>query len=84
MIVKVTEYELLEEKNKIWLDEDDMELQINFLEKKEDIYFLNCRAIVDGEAYNNFEVEVALVADEEITSISQFMDLEWDWYDFLI
>lgn len=85
MRLDATENEVKDEKNKIWLEEDDMELQVNFLEKKESYYLLNCRAIVEGEAYNNFEVEVELIDnDVDVTSIAQFLELEWECYDFVI
>ncbi len=84
MRIESTENEIKNEQNKIWLEEDEMELQVNFIEKRDDIYVLNNRAIIDGEAYNNFEVEVQLLDDIEIKSVSDILSAEWDWYDFLI
>ncbi len=69
------------ELNKVFLEEDDMEIQINFIDKLDDIYLLNTRAIIEGEAYNNFEVEVQLVNGEEITCVSDILNFEWEWYD---
>ncbi len=69
------------ELNKVYLEEDDMEIQINFIDKLEDIYLLNTRAIIEGEAYNNFEVEVQLACNEEITCVSDILNFEWEWYD---
>ncbi len=84
MKIEATENEIKNEQNKIWLEEDEMELQVNFIEKRDNIYVLNNRAIIDGEAYNNFEVEVQLLEDLDIKSVSDILNAEWDWYDFLI
>ncbi len=69
------------ELNKVFLEEDDMELQINYIDKIEDIYLLNTRAIIEGEPYNNFEVEVQLAENKDITCVSDILDIEWEWYD---
>lgn len=84
MRLNTTEEEIKNEKNRILLEEDDMELQINYVEKIEDIYRLNTRAIIEGEAYNNFEVEVKLVENVEINCVSEIIEQEWEWYDILI
>ncbi len=84
MKYETTKEEMEQGLNKLWLEEDDMELQVNFVEKREDVYVLNSRAIIDGEAYNNFEIEVMLVEDKEISSVTEILSLEWDWYDLII
>ncbi len=84
MRYETTQEEIEKGLNKLWLDEDEMELQINFIEKKDDVYILNTRAIIEGEAYNNFEVEVKLVEDKEISCVADILELEWDWYDLVM
>ncbi len=85
MRYETTENEKENELNKIWLEEDEIELQINFIDKKEDVYLLNTRAIIDGEAYNNFEVEVKLLNESDVlTCVGDILNFEWDWYDLVI
>ncbi len=84
MRLETTTDEIEKGLNKLWLDEDEMELQINFIDKKDDVYILNTRAIIDGEAYNNFEVEVKLVEDAEISCVADILEHEWDWYDLIM
>lgn len=71
--------------NKIWLDDDEIELQINFIDKKDEVYILNTRAIIDGEAYNNFEVEVKLIEpSSDLSCVADILKLEWEWYDIIL
>ncbi len=84
MRYEVTDAEVQQGLNKLYIEEDDMELQINFIDKQDDVYILNTRAIIEGEAYNNFEVEVKLVEDTEITCVADILELEWDWYDLIM
>ncbi len=84
MRYETTEEEKLNGLNKLFIEEDDMELQINFIDKKDDVYILNTRAIIEGEAYNNFEVEVKLLEDKEITCVADILEFEWDWYDLIM
>ncbi len=81
MRYETTNEEKEKELNKVFLEEDEMELQINFIDKLDDIYLLNTRAIIEGEAYNNFEVEVQLVNNEEIACVADILEFEWEWYD---
>ncbi len=84
MRYETTEEEIKNGQNKLWIEEDDMELQINFIDKKDDVYILNTRAIIEGEAYNNFEVEVKLLNDETVTCVADILTFEWDWYDLVM
>ncbi len=84
MRLEATADEIEKGLNKLWIEEDEMELQINFIDKKDDVYVLNTRAIIEGEAYNNFEVEVKLVEDTEISCVADILELEWDWYDLIM
>lgn len=78
-----TEDEIKNGLNKIFLEEDEIELQINYIDKVDDVYVLNTRAIVEGEAYNNFEVEVQLLDNAEISCVADIIEKEWDWYDLI-
>lgn len=69
------------ELNKIYLEEDDLLLEGEFVEGEGRKYLISGVATVEGERYHEFEVVFELAADasEDLESI---MNTEWEWYDF--
>lgn len=76
-----TEEQKLKELNKIYLEEDDLLLEGEYVEGQGRKYLISGVATVEGERYREFEVVFELVADasEDLESI---MNTDWEWYDF--
>lgn len=76
-----TEEQKEQELNKIYLEEDDLLLEGEYIEGEGRNYMISGVATIEGERYHEFEVvfELAEDANEDIASI---MNTEWEWYDF--
>lgn len=76
-----TEEQKAQELNKIYLEEDDLLLEGEYVEGEGRNFLISGVATVEGERYHEFEVVFELVADvsEDLESI---MNTDWEWYDF--
>ncbi len=76
-----TEEQKEQELNRIYLEEDELLLEGEYIEGEGRKYLISGIATIEGERYHEFEVvfELSEDASEDIMSI---MNTEWEWYDF--
>lgn len=76
-----TEEQKARDLNKIYLEEDDLLLEGEYLEGEGKNYMISGVATVEGERYHDFEVLFALV-EEAAEDMESIMSTEWEWYEF--
>ena len=69
--------------NKIYIEEDDLWLEGEFVEGEGKHYIITGTAIIDGERYHEFEIEFELTQLPKEETLSEIMNMDWDWYDYL-
>lgn len=72
-----------EEKNKIYLEEDDVLLEGEFLEGEGTRFILSGIATIEGERYHDFQIEFELAQPPREETAEAILAEEWEWYDFL-
>lgn len=78
------EEQKLEELNKIEFEEDEVVFSGDYVEGEGKSYIIVGKAIIDGETYQDFKVELELVEEPEEETIDEIMAVEWEWYDYLL
>lgn len=71
------------ELHKIYLEEDDLQMEGESIEGKGKQYILTGVATIEGERYHDFQIEFALLQEPAEETIEAILAEEWDWYDFL-
>lgn len=69
--------------NKIYIEQDDIELAGEYIEGEGKNYIICGVATIEGERYHEFEVEFELAEEPEEMTCEAIMEIEWEWYDFL-
>lgn len=77
-----TEKEMQNDLHKINLEDDNVDMVCEYLEKEGEEYALYGSAIIDEEVYNEFKIVFALLEPVEDETLENIMNSEWDWYDF--
>ncbi|MFV0314725.1 MAG: hypothetical protein ACK5I7_06425 [Anaerotignum sp.] len=70
-----------QELNKIFIEEDDLILEGEFVEGEGRKYIISGIATIEGERYHDFEVTFELSGDVS-DDLESIMNTEWEWYDF--
>ena len=78
-----TQEQIERQLNKIYIEEDDLWLEGEFVEGEEKHYIITGTAIIDGERYYEFEIEFELTQLPKEETLSEIMNMDWDWYDYL-
>ncbi len=81
MIIKFTEDEINKKINII--EVEDIVLEADSIEIKEDLYVLCGNAEIDGEIYNEFLIEFTLAEKPENNSATAILEIDWEEYDFV-
>lgn len=76
-----TEEQKRQELNKIYLEEDDLLLEGEYVVGEGRNYMISGVATIDGERYHEFEVVFELV-DNASPDLASIMSTDWEWYDF--
>ena len=76
-----TQEQIQKEVNKIYIEEDDLVLEGEFIQGEGTHYIITGIAIIEKERYHDFKIEFNLVPKEE--KISFIMDIDWEWYNYL-
>lgn len=78
------EEEIAKGLNKIYLEDDDVDMICEYLEKEGDEYALFGSATIEGEVFHEFKVVFQLLEELscENETLENIMSSEWDWYDF--
>ena len=83
MRLTFTEQEIQQELNKIYLEEDDLLMEGEWLEGEGRQYIISGVATIEGERYHEFEIEFELLEDPQEQTAVGILSVDWDWYDFL-
>jgi len=81
MKLHFTEEQKEQELNKLYLEEDDLLLEAEFVEGEGRKFLISGVATIEGERYHEFEIicELAEDASEDPVSV---INADWVWYDF--
>ncbi len=76
-----TQEQKVQELNKIYLEEDDLLFEAEYVEGEGRNFLISGVATIEGERYHEFEIIFELTEDatEDPTSI---INTEWEWYEF--
>lgn len=78
-----TEEQIKDEVNKIYLEEDDLLMEGEYVEGEGRHYVISGVATIEGERYHAFEIEFELVEKPADGTLETIMETDWEWYDFL-
>lgn len=76
-----TEEQKERELHKIYLEEDDLTLEGEYVEVGAETYTISGVATIEGERYHEFEVVFGLT-EKVAEDLEKIMNADWDWYDF--
>ncbi|MBS4960782.1 MAG: hypothetical protein KHZ62_08205 [Clostridiales bacterium] len=85
MRIDFTQDDFDQERNKIYLEEDDVTLTGEYLEVNDegDEFVITGSAVVEGETYHDFKVAFGLLHKPDEMTAEAIMGEDWDWYDFV-
>lgn len=83
MRLTFSEEQIKQEKNKIYLEEDDLLMEGEYLEGEGKRYVISGIATIEGERYHDFQIEFELLQLPKEETAEAVLAEEWDWYDFL-
>lgn len=83
MRLTFSEEQIKQEKNKIYLEEDELLLEGEYLEGEGKRYIISGIATIEGERYHDFRIEFELLQSPKEETAEAVLAEEWDWYDFL-
>ena len=83
MRLTFSEEQIKQEKNKIYLEEDELLLEGEYLEGEGQRYVISGIATIEGERYHDFQIEFELFQPPKGETVEAILAEEWDWYDFL-
>lgn len=78
-----TEEQKKNELNRIYIEDDELLLEGEFVEGEGKKYVITGIATIEGERYHEFEIEFELVNVPEDSSLDSIMNIDWEWYDYL-
>lgn len=78
-----TPEEIEQEINKVYLEEDDLLMEGEWLEGEGTHYVLHGIATIEGERYHEFEMEFALEEEVAEPNAETILSAPWDWYDYI-
>jgi hypothetical protein len=78
-----TEDQKEREINKVIIEDDNVFIMGECIEGEGKNFVLTGSAVIDGETYQDFQVEFELVNEPEEETAEAVMSQEWDWYDYL-
>ena len=83
MKLTFTEDDIKNEINKIYIEDDDVLLETEYITGDGLEYILTGSATIEGEKYHDFRVQAVLLKEPAEKTAKSVMEQEWDWYDFL-
>ena len=78
-----TQEQIEKELNKIYIEEDDLLLEGEFVEGEQGHYIITGIATIEKERYHDFEIEFCLVEIPKQETLAAIMNIDWEWYDYL-
>jgi len=83
MKLTFTEEQIANELHKIYLEEDDLLMEGEFVTGEGKNYIITGVATIEGERYHEFEIEFELTEEPAEETLEAIMQTDWEWYDFL-
>ena len=83
MKLTFTEEQIANELHKIYLEEDDLLMEGEFVTGEGKNYVITGGATIEGERYHEFEIEFELTEEPAEETLEEIMQTDWEWYDFL-
>ena len=83
MKLTFTEEQVKADLNKVFLEDEDVLMEGEWVEGQGKNYIISGVATIDGERYHEFEIEFELVKEPKEETLEEIMKGEWDWFDFL-
>ncbi len=83
MRIEFTNYEIENEFNKVYIEEDDAIIVGEFLEGEGKCFTLKGSYIIDGETYRDFEVKITLEKEIKEPTASDIINSEWEYYEYV-
>ena len=83
MKLTFTEEQIANELHKIYLEEDDLLMEGEFVTGEGKNYIITGVATTEGERYHEFEIEFELTQEPAEETLEAIMQTDWEWYDFL-
>ena len=65
------------------IEMEDLQFECDFIEGEGLFYNAFGQAIVDGEMYTNFQVEIVLEKEIEIKTAADIINAEWQEYEYI-
>ena len=83
MRIEFTNDEIKDESNKIYIEDDDVLIEGEFIEGEGKNFVLTGKAVIEGERYHDFQVEFELENEPESMTCKDILKEDWKWYDYL-
>ena len=83
MKLTFTEEQIANELHKIYLEEDDLLMEGEFVTGEGNNYIITGVATIEGERYHVFEIEFEQTEQAAVLTLEAIMQTDWEWYDFL-
>jgi len=78
-----TEEQKNADKHRIFLEEEDLTLEGEYIEGNREEYRISGAAIIGEERYPEFTIAFGLEKEVKEETIEDILAEEWDWYDFI-
>ena len=78
-----TEEQIAKELNRIYLEEDALLMEGEFVTREGKQYIITGVATIEGERYHEFEIAFELTRPPAEETLEAIMETDWEWYDFL-
>lgn len=78
-----TEEQIKKDLHKLYLEEDDVLMEGEYVTGEGKNYVISGVATIEGERYHEFEIEFELTEEPAEDSLEAIMSMDWEWYDFL-
>ena len=83
MKLTFTEEQVKADLNKVFLEDEDVLMEGEWVEGQGKNYIISGVATIDGERYHEFEIEFELTEEPREETLEEIMKGDWDWFDFL-
>ncbi|MCJ7855110.1 hypothetical protein MUJ63_02205 [Lachnospiraceae bacterium NSJ-143] len=83
MKIYFTDDEIKNELNKVYIEDEDVLLTVEYVEGEGKEFILFGTAVIEGETYHDFETGVELFNAVSPLAASDILSAEWESYDFI-
>ena len=83
MRINFTEEEIKNEANKVYIEDDDVLIEGEFIEGEGRHFVITGKAVIEGETYHDFETEFELSQEPPSILAGDILKADWEWYDYV-